>query len=59
MPKMKAARPSMSEKDAVGVIAHGLWHLFDYELIDTPSRIARAVVVILDRAGYEIVKAQR
>lgn len=46
----------MSNKDAVGVIAQGLWHIFDYELIDTPSRVAHAVLGILDRAGYEIVK---
>jgi hypothetical protein len=53
---MKAQKPPMSDKDAVGVIAYGLWHIFEYELIDTPSRVAHAVISILDRAGYEIVK---
>jgi hypothetical protein len=46
----------MSNEDFTGVIAHGLWNVFEYELIDTPGRVAKAVVAILDRAGLQIVK---
>ena len=38
------------------VIAQGLWNVFEYDSPDTPARVAQAVLIILERAGYEIRK---
>ena len=37
-------------------ISQGLWNVFEYDSPDTPARVAQAVLIILERAGYEIRK---
>ena len=56
MLKMKAHKKQSPSSDPKMVIAQGLWNVFEYDSPDTPARVAQAVLIILERAGYEIRK---
>lgn len=38
------------------ILANGLWRAFEYDSPESPARVAKAVLIILERAGYEIRK---
>jgi hypothetical protein len=46
----------MSDDEVLGLIAKSLWQHFQFELPDTPVRVAKALLVILDVNGYAITK---
>jgi hypothetical protein len=44
--------------DLEKLIAKQLWHYFEFELPDTPQRIAKALLFIVDKGGYTIAKTE-
>ena len=44
------------ESNLLNIIARDLYTVFEYELPDTPHRVARAMLAIIDKEGFEIVK---
>lgn len=48
----------MQATDLEKLIAKQLWHYFEFELPDTPQRVAKALLVILEKSNYTIAKAE-
>jgi hypothetical protein len=46
----------MQATDLEKLIAKQLWHYFEFELPDTPQRVAKALFVILEKGGYTIAQ---
>jgi len=49
----------MKTTDLEKLIAKQLWNYFEFELPDTPQRVARALIVIVEKGGYTITKVEQ
>jgi hypothetical protein len=49
----------MMTSDLEKHISKQLWNYFEFELPDTPQRVARALLVIVEKGGYVITKVEQ
>jgi hypothetical protein len=50
---------TMMTSDLEKLIAKQLWNYFEFELPDTPQRVARALMVIVQKNGFTITKVEQ
>ena len=46
-------------EDIKGLLAQGLWNVYETRLPDTPQRVAQAIILILEKQGLEIAKIHK